>query len=66
MVAKSEMLWFKVMHLDVTLKKGGRDIINSDFNLRVFKKKQANEKHAPRKSTGHIGECICEVAPKDV
>lgn len=62
------MLRFKAMHLDVTLKKSGHDIINSDFNLRVLKKKkkQANEKHAPRKSTRHIGECICEVAPKDV
>lgn len=59
------MLLFKAMHLDVTLKKSGHDIINSDFNLRVLKK-QANEKHAPRKSTRHIGECICEVAPKDV
>lgn len=39
MVARSEMLLFKAMHLDVTLKKSGHDIINSDFNLRVLKKK---------------------------
>lgn len=64
MVAKSEILRFKVMHLNVTLKKGDHDI--SDFKLRVLKKKQANEKHAPRKSTRHTGECICEGAPKDV
>lgn len=52
------MLWFKVMHLHVTLKNGGHDIIDFNFQLECVKNK--TKTHAPGKLTRHIGQSICE------